>query len=86
MKSMKIDREHLLRVIYEKGEDIVIVTFYPARRDEPIDYAEEVGTIIVHFTKDEKPVLLEILDASEFLAEATKVAMRQGEGEVVVSV
>jgi hypothetical protein len=40
----------------------------------------------VHFTKDEKPVLLEILDASEFLAEATKVAMRQGEEEVVVSV
>jgi hypothetical protein len=31
MKSMKIDREHLLRVIYEKGEDIVIVTFYPRK-------------------------------------------------------
>jgi hypothetical protein len=28
-----VDREHLLRVIYEKrGADIVIITFYPARR------------------------------------------------------
>jgi hypothetical protein len=28
-----IDEEHLLRVIYEKRrDDIVIVTFYPARR------------------------------------------------------
>ena len=29
-----IDEEHLLRVIYEKRrDDIVIVTFYPARRE-----------------------------------------------------
>ena len=29
-----IDEEHLLRVIYEKrGDDIVIITFYPARRE-----------------------------------------------------
>ena len=29
-----VDEEHLLRVIYEKrGDDIVIVTFYPARRE-----------------------------------------------------
>ncbi|NOZ60035.1 MAG: DUF4258 domain-containing protein [Euryarchaeota archaeon] len=29
----RIDAEHLLRVVYEKGEDIVIITFYPARRE-----------------------------------------------------
>jgi len=44
--------------------------------EEPIDYAEEVGQIIVHFTKESKPVLLEILDASEFLGETTKITMR----------
>lgn len=44
--------------------------------DEPIDYAEEVGNIIVHFTREGKPVLLEILDASEFLAETTKITIR----------
>ncbi|VVB86518.1 Uncharacterised protein [uncultured archaeon] len=44
--------------------------------DEPIDYAEEIGNIIVHFTKKGRPVILEILDASEFLAETTKITMR----------
>jgi hypothetical protein len=34
----------------------------------------------------EKPVLLEILDASEFLAETTKITMKpEGEGEIEVS-
>lgn len=29
-----VDAEHLLRVIYEeRGENIVIITFYPARRE-----------------------------------------------------
>lgn len=29
-----LDEEHLLRVIYEdKGKEIVIITFYPARRE-----------------------------------------------------
>jgi hypothetical protein len=41
-----------------------------------IDYAEEMGPIIVHFTEDGKPVMLEILDASEFIAEISKIAMR----------
>lgn len=27
-----MDKEHLLRVIYEESENIEIVTFYPARR------------------------------------------------------
>ncbi len=48
--------------------------------DEPIDYAEEMDSVIVHFTKSGKPVLLEILDASRFLARtirATKKTFRQ---------
>lgn len=28
----KMDEKHLLRVIYEKKENIEIITFYPARR------------------------------------------------------
>ena len=44
--------------------------------DESIDYAEEVGPIIVHFSKNGKPVLMEILDASEFIAVTTKVTMK----------
>lgn len=39
---------------------------------DPIDYAEESGSVIVHFSKESKPVFLEIMDASEFLAETAK--------------
>ena len=60
-----------MKVSYDREQDILMVEV----SGEPIDYAEELGLIIVHFTKDEKPVLLEILDASEFLTEATKVTM-----------
>ncbi len=34
--------------------------------DKKIDYAEE-GQMIIHFSKDGKPVLLEILDAKDFI-------------------
>lgn len=38
--------------------------------NKPIDYAEEMGDVIVHFAKDGQPVLLEILNASQFLRSA----------------
>ncbi|MBU2617874.1 MAG: DUF2283 domain-containing protein [Euryarchaeota archaeon] len=60
-----------MKVSYDREQDILMVEV----SGEPIDYAEEFGPIIVHFTKDEKPVLLEVLDASELLTEATKVTM-----------
>lgn len=40
---------------------------------EPIDYAEEMGDVIVHFSKNAQPVLLEILNASNFLRAAIPV-------------
>jgi uncharacterized protein YuzE len=61
-----------MRIKYSRDEDILIIEF----SDEKIDYAEEMGPIIVHFTEDGKPVMLEILDASEFIAEISKIAMR----------
>ncbi len=68
-----------MKVRYSREEDILLIEV----SNEPIEHAEEVGSIIVHFTKDEKPVLLEILDASEFLAETTKIIIKpKGEGEI----
>ncbi len=61
-----------MKISYNREKDILIYDV----SEEPIDYAEEVGNIIVHFTKEGRPVLLEILDASEFLAETTKITMR----------
>ena len=42
-----------------------------------------MGPIIVHFSKDRKPVLLEILDASEFISLATKSSIRAKDSEAV---
>ena len=53
--------------------------------EEKIDYAEEVGGIIVHFTEKGKPVVLEILDASEFLTQTTKIAMQKKAEGIVES-
>ena len=53
-----------MKIRYDKEEDILIVKV----SDEPIDYAEEIGPIIVHFTKEGKTALFEIMDATEFLA------------------
>lgn len=61
-----------MRVKYDREEDILVYEI----SDEKIDYAEEMGPVIVHFTKDSKPVMLEILDASEFLTQATRIAIR----------
>ncbi|MFZ3169398.1 Uncharacterised protein [uncultured archaeon] len=61
-----------MKISYNRKNDILIYEV----SEEPIDYAEEVGPIIVHFSKKGKPVLMEILDASEFLAETSKITMR----------
>ncbi len=64
-----------MKISYNREQDILMYEI----SDEPIDYAEEVGNIIVHFTKGGRPVLLEVLDASEFLAETTKITMRSSD-------
>lgn len=40
---------------------------------KPIDYAKEMGNIIVHFTKEGLPVYLEILEAKGFLKKSKQI-------------
>jgi uncharacterized protein YuzE len=61
-----------MKVDYDKDEDILMYEV----SDEPIDYAEEMDSVIVHFTKSGKPVLLEVLDASQFLTLTMKATGR----------
>ena len=35
--------------------------------NKPVDFAEQTKNMIVHFSKDNKPVLMELLNATEFL-------------------
>lgn len=51
------------KIRYSRDVDALLIEF----SDKPIDHAEESGPFIVHFSKEGEPVLLEILDARQFL-------------------
>lgn len=53
-------------ITYSPDVDILLLKI----SDAPIEYAEESGGIIAHFSPDDKPVLLEIQDAKAFIAQA----------------
>lgn len=55
--------KHYPRFVYEKEDDVLNIWF----SEDKIDYAEQNGDIIAHFTEDNDPVYIEILDAAKFL-------------------
>jgi uncharacterized protein YuzE len=59
-----------MKISYDRESDILLID--QGEKGDIIDYAEEAGSIIIHFTKDGKPVLIEILDASELLMAVIK--------------
>lgn len=63
------------KIRYSKDADAILVEL----SDKPIDHAEESGQIIIHFSKDGEPVLLEILDAKEFLLNSLSTLIREKE-------
>ena len=65
-----------MRITYNRDEDILMLCLDP--RGE-IDHAEQTNSVIVHLTRSGQPVLLEILDASEFLTRGIRVTMRAEE-------
>jgi len=62
-----------MKMTYDRDEDILIIETAP---DAVIDHADHSGQFIAHFSRDGKLVLLEILDASEFLASLVKATAR----------
>lgn len=46
---------------------------------KPIDYAEEYGQVIIHFSSDGEPVLLEIQDAKDFVLDSLATVLREKE-------
>ena len=61
-----------LKVGYNAKDDVLTYEV----SDDPIDYAEEMDSVVVHFTKAGKLVLLEILDASRFLARTIRATKK----------
>lgn len=48
---------------YNKEDDVLMIEL----NKKPIDYAEQSGDLIVHFSPKREAVLLEILDATDWL-------------------
>lgn len=57
---------------YDKEDDILMVWL----ANKKVDYAEQSKNVIMHFSKDNKPVLMEILDASKFLKQTSQALPR----------
>jgi len=62
------------RVEYSPDVDALVITL----GEEKTAFGEEIGeSIIIHFSKDGKPVELEILDASELLVSSVQAITRK---------
>lgn len=62
-----------MKIKYYKEDNILVITL----SSKPFDYAEMEGDFVVHYTKDGKPVRIEILDASKFLQEQSKALPKE---------
>jgi uncharacterized protein YuzE len=62
-----------MKVRYDREEDILAIEL---NESASIDHADHFESVILHVSPQNEPVLLEILDASEFLAELVKASLR----------
>ncbi|MEK7327809.1 MAG: DUF2283 domain-containing protein [Chloroflexota bacterium] len=62
-----------MKISYDREEDILTIELDASAT---IDHAEHSGSVILHLSPDDRPVLLEILRASEFLSGLAKASMR----------
>lgn len=63
----------MMKVTYDREEDVLSIEMMS---QGIIDHAEQTDSLIAHFTADGHLVLLEILDASQFLASVLQLALR----------
>ncbi len=62
-----MDKKQKGKISYEQEADVLT---WELDAKKPIDYAEELGNVVVHFDKHNAPILIEILEASKFLQTA----------------
>lgn len=60
------NRKNYLKFNYDPEADVLSWEI----SDAPISYASEIGDMIVHFTKNNEPVYVEVLRAKEFMKTA----------------
>ncbi len=57
-------KKNSIKISYDREADVLSIE---ASKKTPIDYAQEMGGLVVHFSKSEQPVLIELLEASKHL-------------------
>lgn len=58
-----LQRKEDMNVKYYTDADLLVIKL----NNTPYDFAEKEGNFIVHFSKKNKPVRIEILNASKFI-------------------
>ena len=69
--NMKNNKRNKNKMSYEPEADVLRVE----TSKKPIDYASEIGDVVVHFSSDGTPVYFEILEASKFIRRAFRVVV-----------
>lgn len=72
-----------MKLSYDREEDILMIE---TMRKGTIDHAEHTEPFIAHFSEDGQLLLLEILNASEFLSSLIKATLRGEEQELPLAV
>ncbi len=64
---------------YDPDADVLAITIAKT----PFDHAQEMGDFVVHFSKTDKPVYIEILNAHQFLTHAATKLPKSSQREIV---
>lgn len=63
------------QIRYSKDVDILLIEL----SDKTIDYAEDEGQVIIHFSSEGEPVLIEICNAKEFALNVLSSVVKETE-------
>ena len=68
-----MNKDKKTKMSYEPEADVLRIE----TSSQPIEYATEVGNVVVHFSPKGMPVYFEILEASKFLKQASALVPQQ---------
>lgn len=67
-----------MKIRYYKDADLLSLRI----SKEPYKFARQTGDLIVHYTEDKEPVLIEIVNAAKFLKDTTKLVPKKIQEEI----
>lgn len=69
-----------LKLSYEPEADVLTWEL----NKKPIESAQEIGNLVVHFNKNHVPVLVELLEASRFFSKAKTIMGHDSRKQVLI--